>query len=207
MSISGCASVPPLSMDKLNDSVTQVIFVHQINKIPYQAILSTWQKKGDSWHRLYVMRAVIGRNGMAPQGEKREGDGRTPSGVYPLGPAFGYAPSIATNLSYRQATKDDFWVDDVGSLQYNQWVKGKPNARSFEKMKRLDNLYQYGIVIGYNTDPIVPGLGSAIFMHVWRRYDSSTAGCVAVNQRYLRRILRWLAQENKPVIILESNNA
>ncbi len=58
-----------------------------------------------------------------PLVEKKEGDGKTPSGIYPLGPAFGYASSMDTGLAYRQATDNDFWVDDVRSLQYNQWVQ------------------------------------------------------------------------------------
>ncbi len=89
------------------------------------------------------------------------------------------------------------------SMQYNQWVRGTPAAGSFERLKRPDDLYQYGIVIGYNMHPVIPGAGSAIFMHVWRRYDSPTAGCVALNQRNLRKILRWLDRQYQPVIILE----
>ena len=146
---------------------------------------------------------MIGRNGLAPAGEKKEGDGRTPSGTYPLGPAFGYASSINTGLFYRQATDIDFWVDDIHSMQYNLWVRGTPAANSFERMKRHDDLYQYGVVIGYNMHPVVPGAGSAIFMHVWRRYNSPTSGCVALNQRYLRKILRWLDRQYQPVIIME----
>ena len=140
---------------------------------------------------------------MAVFGDKREGDGKTPSGVFPLGPAFGDASAIDTALEYRQASDLDFWVDDVHAMQYNQWVHGKPAAASFERMKRPDDLYRYGVVIGYNTAPVVSGAGSAIFMHVWRRYDHPTAGCVAVSQRYLRKILRWLDKQYRPVIILE----
>jgi len=202
--LSGCAAivVPPV-LQGLDSSVSQAIVVHPVSKNSHQAGLSAWQKQGQSWYRLYRVSAVIGRNGLAPAGAKKEGDGRTPSGIYPLGPAFGYASSIGTGLLYRQATDIDFWVDDVSSLQYNQWVSGRPAANSFERMKRSDDLYQYGIVIGYNTHPIIPGAGSAIFMHVWRKYNSSTAGCVALNQRYLRKILRWLDQRYQPVIILE----
>lgn len=120
-----------------------------------------------------------------------------------MGPAFGYTPSVDTGLQYRQAGELDFWVDDAHSLQYNQWVNGIPAARSFEHMKRRDDLYQYGIVIGYNMRPVIPGAGSAIFMHVWRRYNAPTSGCVALNQRNLRKILRWLEQRYQPVIILE----
>jgi len=183
--------------------MAQAVIVHQIKKNSNQAQLSAWQRQGNSWHRLYLVSAVIGRNGLAPAGEKKEGDGRTPSGIYPLGPAFGYASSVDTGLEYRQVGDLDFWVDDAQSKQYNEWVRGKPAAGSFERLKRRDNLYQYGIVIGYNTHPVVPGAGSAIFMHVWRKYYSPTSGCVALNQRNLRKILRWLSWKNQPVIMME----
>jgi len=151
------------------------------------------------------MRAMVGRKGIAPLNEKREGDGRTPSGIYPIGPAFGYASSFNTKLVYRQSTKNDFWVDDVNSRQYNQWVTGTPDAKSFEKMHRSDDLYKYGAVIEYNTDPIVPGNGSAIFMHIWRAPDKSTSGCVALSPRSLRKVLGWLDSQRHPVIILKWN--
>ncbi len=201
LAVSGCSTVTPKSLQGLDSS--QAIIVHLAKKNVHQAQLSAWQKQGSRWHRLLFVSAVIGRNGLAPTGEKKEGDGKTPSGIYSLGPAFGYVPSIDTGLLYRQATDLDFWVDDSQSLQYNQWVSGTPLARSFEKMKRPDNLYQYGIVIGYNMHPVISGAGSAIFIHVWRRYNSPTAGCVALNQRYLRKILRWLDKKDQPVIILE----
>lgn len=199
----GCSTVTPQALQRLDGSVSQAIVVHPINKNSNQAQLSAWQRQANSWHRTYFVSAVIGRNGLALPGQKKEGDGKTPSGVYSLGPAFGYASSIDTGLLYRQATDNDFWVDDLHSMQYNQWVRGTPLAHSFERMKRRDNLYQYGIVIGYNMHPIVVGAGSAIFMHVWRRYNSPTSGCVALNQRSLRKILRWLDREQQPVIMLE----
>ena len=212
---SGCSTGVPRSLSGIDGSIRQAIYVSPTKKDSHQAYLSAWQRQGIGWHRLYYVSAVIGRNGLAPVGMKHEGDGKTPSGIYPLGPAFGYASSIDTHLQYRQAGDLDFWVDDAQSLQYNQWVNGTPDAKSFERMKRADNLYQYGIVIGYNMPryrsdgaldaghPIIPGAGSAIFMHVWRRYDAPTSGCVAVNQRNLRKILRWLDQQYQPVIILE----
>jgi len=195
--------VPPQSLRDSDASTRQAIVVHPLKPHAIQACLSAWQKQGSSWHRLFLVRAVIGRNGLAPIGEKKEGDGRTPSGTYALGPAFGYEPSIDTGLAYRQATDDDFWVDDMHSMQYNQWVHGKPQAQSFERLKRDDGLYRYAVVIGYNMHPIVPGAGSAIFMHIWRAFNSPTSGCVALDPRKLRRILRWLDAKAQPIIILE----
>ena len=203
LALQGCSTFTPNSLSGLDQSISQAIYVHPVSKNSQQAQLSAWEKQGNGWHRVYFASAVIGRNGLAAAGRKKEGDGKTPSGTYPLGPAFGYASSMDTGLPYRQATDNDFWVDDAASLQYNQWVRGRPAASSFERMKRPDNLYQYGIVIGYNADPVITGAGSAIFMHVWRGYHSSTAGCVAINQRCLRKILRWLGRQYQPVIILE----
>jgi L,D-peptidoglycan transpeptidase YkuD (ErfK/YbiS/YcfS/YnhG family) len=212
LAIFGCSTMTPQVLQRLDAPIRQAILVHPVMKDSIEAQLSAWQKDVSkpkqvtgnvSWHRIFYGSAVIGRNGLAAAGEKKEGDGKTPSGIYPLGPAFGYASSMKTGLLYRQAKDNDFWVDDVKSLQYNQWVSGSPTANSFEQMKRRDNLYQSGIVIGYNMHPVIPGAGSAIFVHVWRRYNGPTSGCVALNQRYLRKILRWLDRYNQPVIILE----
>ena len=203
--LSGCCAIAPKGVQGLDSCIRQAIEVHPIKKDSAQAWASAWQKQGNDWRRVYFVSAVIGRNGMASPGDKREGDGMTPSGIYPLGPAFGYAPSVVTGLEYHQAGNLDFWVDDVHSMQYNQWVRAWPSARSFERLKRFDNLYQYGIVVQYNMHPVIPGAGSAIFMHVWRKYNSPTSGCVAFNQRNLRKILHWLNRQYQPVIILEKD--
>lgn len=146
---------------------------------------------------------VIGRNGFAPFGKKREGDMRSPTGFFPLEFAFGYAPAIDSQMLYRQATVNDLWVDEVLSPDYNTWVKrGQSSATSFEVMKRKDILYRHGIVIGYNRNPIVKGNGSAIFVHVWLGDGSTTAGCVAFDEKELVKILSWLDPAQKPHILM-----
>ncbi len=143
----------------------------------------------------------IGAKGFASIGEKREGDGKSPTGIFPLMMAFGYDPSVETKMPYRQATEDDFWVDDAGSEDYNKWVRGKPNATSWEKMRRDSDQYKYGLVIGYNMDPVVKGKGSAIFLHVWRD-GGATLGCVSMPEEMVLRILRWLDPARKPLIVM-----
>jgi len=70
-------------------------------------------------------------------------------------------------------------------------------------MLRADGLYDAGAVIEYNTDPVVPGLGSAIFLHIWREDGAKpTAGCVALPEDRLRELLGWLDAEAAPVIFL-----
>jgi L,D-peptidoglycan transpeptidase YkuD (ErfK/YbiS/YcfS/YnhG family) len=147
--------------------------------------------------------AMVGRNGFARPGEKREGDGRTPAGLFPLEFAFGYAPSITTKMPYRQATHDDLWVDDVHATDYNQWVRrGQTAASSFEEMKLGDHRYRYGLVTGYNRHPVVAGLGSAIFIHVWLEEGISTSGCVALAEADMVAILEWLDPGKKPLLLM-----
>ncbi len=206
MAIGGCATIPPSALRTLDPSHQQAIVVETYPKYPTRANVSLWQHSNGHWQRTYAVPAVVGRNGLAQPGAKKEGDGKTPSGIYNLGPAFGYLPSIKTGLLYRQATADDFWVDDPTSAQYNQWVKGTPQANSFEILRRQDHLYKLALVIDYNSNPVVSGAGSAIFMHIWRRHDHPTAGCVALSERHLRRILRHLNKIDDPVIILEAKH-
>ena len=146
---------------------------------------------------------MIGRNGFAPPGFKREGDGRTPSGIYLLGTAFGYNASAPTRMPYRQAGDNDLWVDDVNSPDYNRWVrKGETHAASFERMRRADGLYKYGVVIEYNSSPVVKERGSAIFLHIWRGEKEPTAGCVALSEKDMLLILDWLDPKAKPLVVM-----
>ncbi len=182
----------------------QVIEVVSSGKSVFQAKLTAWTYDKGVWHKTFgPWPAVIGRNGFAPLNAKREGDGRTPSGLYFVGVAFGRAASLVTGLDYRQATDSDVWIDDSSSFEYNRWVNGVPQAVSHEKMLRSDGLYDLGAVIAYNTDPVIPGNGSAIFIHIWREHGRKpTAGCVALGQDRLSRLLAWMDKEMKPVVLL-----
>ena len=162
------------------------------------------EKSNSTWRQAHApMNAVIGRNGFAGPGEKREGDGRTPSGHYRLGIVFGYAETAVTKMPYRQSLADDVWIDDPHAPDYNRWVKqSETRALSYEKMKRDDDLYKYGMVIEYNTDPVIKNHGSAIFLHIWAGAGSTTAGCVAVSEEDILKILAWLNPETRPVILI-----
>jgi L,D-peptidoglycan transpeptidase YkuD (ErfK/YbiS/YcfS/YnhG family) len=196
--------------NKLGKS-TQLLLVIDHSNIFYTKIfVYALEKRDGIWQMIFEpINAVIGRNGFAPTGDKREGDGRTPSGIFTLRQSFGYAQSIITKMPYRQASDDDLWIDDPNSADYNRWVKKdkpKPNAASFEKMKRDDDLYKYGIIIEYNTDPVIKGNGSAIFFHVWGGDDVSTQGCVAVSEENILKILAWLDPKALPIIIMGIKN-
>ena len=206
--LSGCAGLnssakilPPSGF--LNSQTAQIILVQPSSKNKIRVRLFTFEKENGRWQKVFMgMDAVVGRNGVAPDGKKREGDGRVPSGVFALQRAFGYAPQFQTGLEYSRAGENDFWVDDPASNQYNQWVRGPTSAKSFEVLRRKDKLYQFAAVIEYNTEPIVAGNGSAIFLHIWRGYNQSTSGCVALSERNLRRVLKWLDKNKNPQIVI-----
>jgi L,D-peptidoglycan transpeptidase YkuD (ErfK/YbiS/YcfS/YnhG family) len=161
-------------------------------------------RSGMGWGRgLHSMARCVGPS-------KREGDGRAPAGIFSLGPAFGYdrePPSGGRGFPYRQATEADLFVDDPRSSDYNTWVRstrgGDPAKRwgSFETMRRTDELYALGAVVGHNSRRRVPGAGSAIFLHVWRRPGSATAGCTAMTRQDMERVVRWLDPRLGPLLV------
>lgn len=203
----GCAAYPGNAPHTLNDTVisgSQLLVAVAESRYNTTASIYTLERLPNGWRlRSGPLRSMIGRNGFASPGEKREGDGKVPSGLFPLEFAFGYAPSLNSKLPYRQATTDDLWVDDVDSPDYNTWVKrGKTTARSFEVMKMDDIRYSYGLVTGYNRNPVIKGYGSGIFVHVWLYDGYPTSGCVALDAAELVSILAWLDPAQQPQILM-----
>jgi len=219
LSLQGCVFVPLAAKFNAEDFLisrgnrigqsSQIILVRD-NSFFFltRTILYAMEKREHKWQAAFEpFDAVIGRKGFAPEGEKREGDGRTPSGIYPLKMTFGYDESIKTKMPYRQALADDIWIDDPNAEDYNRWVKkSETRSTSYEIMKRDDNLYKYGIVIEYNTGPIIKGNGSAIFLHIWKGAGTTSAGCVAVSEENIIKILGWLDPAASPLIITGINN-
>jgi L,D-peptidoglycan transpeptidase YkuD (ErfK/YbiS/YcfS/YnhG family) len=164
------------------------------------ATFTAYELRDRAWvARFGPWTARVGRNGFAPPGAKREGDGRTPSGTYGFSFFFGIDPDPGVRYEYRQVTSHGIvWDDDPASPRYNQWVDtrvGDAGARP-EPMYNAP-VYDYGAVIAYNTAR-TPGLGSAIFLHV--SDGTSTAGCVALPASQLLDVLRWLDPRLGPAI-------
>jgi L,D-peptidoglycan transpeptidase YkuD (ErfK/YbiS/YcfS/YnhG family) len=152
------------------------------------------QKQGHtSIQRLYVaagelrcgdtaFRCAVGRGGVRT--DKTEGDGATPVGCFAL-PLLLYRPDrvapIPTALPVRPLRPQDGWCDDPAHAQYNQLIE-QPFAASHESLWREDALYDVIIVIAYNMSPVVPGKGSAIFLHSARPDFTPTDGCIALTR-------------------------
>lgn len=135
------------------------------------------------------MRCAVGRSGMIR--DKKEGDGGTPVGLWPLRRVFYRADKIAepqTKLKTVEISPADGWCDAPGDKNYNRLVK-LPYPASAEDMWRSDEIYDLVVELGYNDDPVVPGKGSAIFFHIARPDFSATAGCVAVKMKDMLAVL------------------
>lgn len=137
-----------------------------------------------------VRPCAVGRGALTER--KREGDGGTPTGRFPLRRLF-YRPDRetrpATGLPAVPLAPDLGWCDDPGDpALYNRLVR-LPLGLSHERMWRDDALYDLVVEIGYNDAPPVPGLGSAIFLHLARPDWSPTEGCVAMRREDLLAVL------------------
>jgi len=192
------------SLEQLARGSSQVLLVTGEESSGFNAVLYALEKRDTRWRTAFPpLRVLIGEKGFALPGAKKEGDVKTPSGVFALKRTFGYASAIPSRMPYRQAGKDDLWVDDAASPDYNRWVRrGETSAASFEVMKLNDDRYKYGIIIEYNTDPVVRGAGSAIFIHVRRGENMPTLGCVALSESDMLRILAWLDPAAKPLAVM-----
>lgn len=163
--------------------------------------IQSFEKVNGNWVRAFEkMAGVIGYNGFAIN--KIEGDGKSPVGVFTFGTAFGKEQNPGTIINYRQINYNDYWIDDPYSPYYNTWQVGPPMGRwkATEGLLRSDWLYDYGIVINYNSERI-PFKGSGIFFHLWRQEGKGTAGCTATTRENMLKIIMWLNPDKNPVII------
>jgi L,D-peptidoglycan transpeptidase YkuD (ErfK/YbiS/YcfS/YnhG family) len=183
-------------------SAQQVITVATDGYGTSYATLTAFERDGNGWRQVFgPWSAYVGRNGVAPYGDKREGDGRTPSGVYGFDFMFGIYGDPGTHYPYRAVTGANIvWDDDSNSANYNRWIDTNTASAGVNPEPMYNSpSYDYGAVIAYNTAR-TPGLGSAIFLHV--SHGSSTAGCVALPTDELLSLLRWLDPARAPVIAI-----
>jgi L,D-peptidoglycan transpeptidase YkuD (ErfK/YbiS/YcfS/YnhG family) len=144
--------------------------------------------------------AAVGRTGV--KADKREGDGATPAGTFPLVSILYRPDRIEAPLSHlpvKPLAPSDGWVDEPTDANYNRPVS-LPYPASAEQMWREDDLYDALVVIGYNMEPVVSGAGSAIFLHIATPHFAPTAGCVAVTKEILLRLLPLLGPGSKIAI-------
>ena len=201
---------------------TQLVTVVSNQWSDFRATMRRFEREpGLRWKPIGApVEVVLGREGYgwgrglhgpsAPEGRpgpiKREGDGRSPAGVFNIGDAYGYGPARDDlSLRYSQATDELRCVDDPRSSHYNRIVSienTEQDWRSAERMRRDDDLYRLTIVVEHNTSRTKPGAGSCIFLHVWNGPDKGMSGCTAMPMDALEELAAWLDPEAAVLVAL-----
>ena len=197
----------PIAADK-----TQLVTVVSSHWNEFQATLRRYERDpGNRWKPIgEPIKVVLGREGYgwgrglhgtsAPEGRpgpiKREGDGRSPAGVFGIGAAYGYAPDREElSLPYVESSPELRCVDDPQSRHYNRIVSTEDTEvdwKSAEHMRRDDDLYVLAIVVEHNTEAPKPRAGSCIFIHLWEGPDKGMSGCTAMPKDALEELAAWL---------------
>lgn len=181
--------------------------------------LQLYEREGSGWKAVSaVFPALYGKNGLAwgrgvlgttEEGRKKvERDKRAPAGVFKIGMIYGYDETLpeGADYPYLQVTEADAWVDDPSLPHYNQHVRVDPRNPPpwFEKqkMRHGDFAYHWLVEIRHNADPPVVGAGSAIFFHIRRGENRSTAGCTTLPRNRLEEMICWLRAERSPLYVL-----
>lgn len=177
------------------------VFVVSPDKEGYIAELVSYD--GESEQREFFARCTIGYGGTVEPTAKREGDGKTPTGVFALRRGLCYVDDLTTAFPMEQYDENYMWVEEPESAYYNTLVRDPlPDAKGDRLWARRNTQYRYIVVVEYNTDPVVKGAGSAIFIHAWRSEGKPTAGCVAMDEEDVRRLIERLDPKLNPHIVI-----
>ena len=154
------------------------------------ANFSFYEKDSDGeWNEIISCRAYIGKKGW---GKIREGDMKTPCGVFTFTEAFGILPDPGCMMGYTQADETHYWVSDSESERYNTMVSTEDydsfSRKDSEHITDYDSAYKYALNISYNIEG-TPGKGSAIFLHCHTK-NKYTRGCVSIPEDDMRTILQ-----------------
>ena len=217
----------PYRLTHLGDA-RQVVVVHAADYASTWATLRTFRRDSrGTWQAQFApMAARLGSHGFAALGRRRQHSGETPSGTYPLPRAFGAASDPGTALPYRQFDRNDWWpYDPRDPRTYNvEQYQGRSAATQWRKswaehLSHFQDQYEYAVVLNYNlpsglytsgdqrfaSNPANTAAGGGIFLHV--NGPGSTAGCVSVGRKAMRKILRWLDPTKHPVIVMAPTKA
>jgi L,D-peptidoglycan transpeptidase YkuD (ErfK/YbiS/YcfS/YnhG family) len=172
-----------------------------------EGVLQAWRKVPGGWLRVGPPEhAWFGTDGLSRHAS--ESSSATPIGSFTLTQAFGRLTDPGTALPYTETTPADWWISEPGAL-YNTrqrcssgcpFTQGDPNEHLYYTLP----YYRYAVVIDYNTrnspTGVVPGAGSAFFLHV--TVGEPTQGCISVAERRLVTLLRWLSPARHPRILI-----
>ncbi len=185
----------------------------QLQRFERTSARAAWQPVGAP------IRVLFGKNGLgwglgvAGQNEtgrrKIEGDNRAPAGIFALGKIYTDETALPRGADYpfHTVTPADAWIENPEHPQYNRHVRiadpaNPPAWFKKEQMRQNDPAHRWKIEILHNTNPPIPGAGSAIFFHIWRGPNRHSAGCTTMPQDQILEIIRWLRTDADPHYVL-----
>lgn len=130
------------------------------------------------------------------------GSSNTPGGLFAVGPVYGTEPSVITDMPYQQIQEGDLWITDPASSFYNQLVSAsqKKDWKSALDLSVMSEAFQYALLVQYNTSPVDPALGTAIFLN--SQTDQDSGGSVSMLKPALFSLLQWLKPDSDPHILI-----
>ena len=190
-------------LDEAEDA-KQLFIVSAYSADATDAWISLHEKQSDgTWHMVMTTPGFLGRNGL---GKTREGDGKTPTGVYHFNRAFGIADDPGCAIPYVKVDNDTYWSGDPrDGYHYNELVSLRDlpglDLESGDSEHIVDYPYHYNycLNISYNEE-CIPSLGSAIFLHCFGPARPFTGGCVAIPEDHMRFVMQHV-DENTVVVI------
>jgi L,D-peptidoglycan transpeptidase YkuD (ErfK/YbiS/YcfS/YnhG family) len=209
-----------VNADGVPDECTQLVFgiapswnsVRGESRLFERSQGGDWSPVAGPFPVLFGKNGIAWGTGLAGQNEsglrKKERDGRAPAGVFEVGQVFGYESKLpaGADYPYHQVTEADVWSDDPRSPNYNRHIvidpKNPPDNYTHEKMRSGDFAYHWLIDIRHNSDPPIPGAGSAIFFHIRRGVNRPTTGCTTMAEANLVKLISWLRAKRHPCYAL-----
>lgn len=206
------------SYEQLLQHHNQVIYVTTASANAITGTMRLFERRntGSNWSMVDSFPVTVGRSGLARDPSmalpetatlpmKQEGDGKSPAGLFDLGPVFSYHALNGIRMPFKQVGAADLCIDDSRSVHYNRLVDADTIAQrdwnSFEYMRRQDAQYEYGVWVLYNSSDYTPGNGSCIFLHVWADDSTPTSGCTAMQKDRMLRLINWLDAGKRPVLL------
>ena len=200
----------------------QVVVVTAASWNTSYARLQTWQKsRSGDWYRVHgPVPARIGWSGFKREAKRLQNTGKTPAGTFDLLRGFGLSKPNGVDLPYRVVDHNDWWPYDPNDpktynvMQFHRAQNARWRTDWAERLASYTRQYRYSVVLDYNlpsgvkwrngqriaTNPANTRKGGGIFLHV--NGSGATAGCVSVSRQKMRRVLRWLSPDLRPVIVM-----
>jgi len=210
-----CTAAPPKKLaDSLNTKQLLIVVTDDWNSVG--GTLYCFEKQNGKWVKQFSNLVVVGSKGLglgegiipftsdgAPQ--KREGDKKSPAGIFKIGTAFGYADKYQAQWiknPYIKATDTLICVDDIKSAYYNKLINNEPAKSDWNSFERMHiKYYKWGLFVDHNSNNPVSGMGSCIFMHIWENKNEGTDGCTAMKEKNLLRVLHWIDAAKHPLLV------